>query len=808
VDRVASAAERSVRPQVRLVGRFADGIPLEPPPHPLTPLVGRERESAGIRQLLAQDEVRLCTLTGPGGIGKTRLAIQAAHDCLPDFPDGVAWVSLAPLTDPDLVLPTIAQAIGVVGPGAQPVSERIARALDGRHMLIVLDNFEHLAVAARELARLLQTAHSVTFLVTSRSPLRISGEHEFSVPPLALPGRHADRSGDLASFPAIALFEARTRSVRREFAIDESNGAAVLEICRRLEGVPLAIELAAARGKALPPFALLDRLSQGLDLLAGGPIDQPPRHQTMRAAVEWSYDLLTPSQQALFRQLSVFAGGFSLGAAAAAAAADAADSRFLDSIAALVDASLLTPAADAAEQPRFLMLETIRQFGLERLETGGELETVSNRFADWCSELANRAGAAFAGDGPGVWAGRLAQEIDNFRSALALLDARGANERILELATALAPLWSALGHQREGLQWLSVALEQTRGTAPPELSIQGSVVAARLATTVVDFQRAEQLALAARDLAVTIDDRQGTADADCVLGNLARGVGDQTEARACYDRALAIYRTLEDRYSTGYTLIQLAKLGDLGSPDDPGDPDDQATAEIMAAEALEIYRELRNRWGAARALNQVAYLGYKQGRLGESAARAGEALAMFRESGNLSEGSQCIENLADVAGAAGNAELAATLYGICEGLQERLGAPMWPIYRIEYEQEIARVRVAMAADAFEAAWAAGRELPEDAAVTTALQAAERLAQPGDDPAGAPVLSLPGNLTGREVEVLRLLATGASNQAIADTLFISVTTVKGHVQSIMRKLGLNSRTALAAYAVRQGLVPPS
>ena len=245
--------------------------------------------------------MRLLTLTGPGGIGKTRLAIEVANDGLDVFPDGVAFVALAPLTDPDLVLPTIAQAIGVVGPGTQSIDERLARALDRQQMLIVLDNFEQVAPAARQLAALMRATRDVSFLVTSRATLHISGEHEFSVPPLDLPP--AGAGADSRSYSACALFEARTRAILGEFTLDDTNGATVLEICRRLGGVPLAIELAAARGKALSPTALLERMSHDLDLLSGGPVDQPPRHQTMRAAIQWSYDLLPADQQQRFRQL-------------------------------------------------------------------------------------------------------------------------------------------------------------------------------------------------------------------------------------------------------------------------------------------------------------------------------------------------------------------------------------------------------------------------------------------------------------------------------------------------------------------------
>jgi predicted ATPase/DNA-binding CsgD family transcriptional regulator len=796
---LAEAPEAVKKPAVRLMPRAVEAMPIEAPPQPLTTLVGRDRAAASVLHQISRPNVRLLTLTGPGGIGKTRLAIQVANDALDDFPDGVAFVALAPLTDPDLVLPTIAQAIGVVGPGTQSIEDRLARALDRQRMLVVLDNFEQVAPAARQLSALLQATHEVRFLVTSRATLHISGEHEFPVPPLDLPP--AGAADDLGRYSACALFEARTRAVRGEFAIDEANGATVLEICRRLGGVPLAIELAAARGKALSPAALLERMTDDLDLLSGGPIDQPARHQTMRAAIQWSYDLLPPDQQQRFRQLSLFAGGCSLDAALAVTAPDR-PAALLPELSALIDASLLhqEPWPDGA--PRYWSLDLIRRFGLEQLAASGELDETVVRFSDWLTRLAEEAGAASTGAGPGDWADTVARELPNFRVALTILDEQGATEPLLRLATTLGPLWSALGHQREGLQWLTVALDRAGAETPAALVLSARILATRLATTVGDFSRAEALASTAGELAQQSGDIAALADTACMLGNLARGIGDQVGAKAHYETALEIYRDRNDRYNVGYTLIQLAKLGDLGIPQRPGNPADIEMAQAQCREALEIYRELGNLWGIARALNHLAYLHYKAGDFREAAVASGEALPLFADSGNLTEGSQCIENLADIAGAIGNGELAARLYGIADGLQERLGAPMWPTYRAEYEQEVARARALLDPEKMDAVWQAGRALSDEEMVAEALAAAVVLA--GEQPAAPVPTAETHGLTARELEVLRLLATGASNQEIADALFISVTTVKGHVQSIMRKLDLNSRTALAAFAVRTRL----
>ncbi len=774
-------------------------MPLEGPPQPLTTMVGRDRDAAAVLEQIGQPGVRLLTLTGAGGIGKTRLAIQVATDAHDLFPDGVAFVALSPLTDPELVLPTIAQAIGVVGPGTLSIGERLARALDRQEMLIVLDNFEQVGPAAFQLATLLKQTRAVKFLVTSRVTLHISGEHEFPVPPLDLPV--SGTGADIRSSSACALFEARTRAVRGDFSIDDANGATVLEICRRLGGVPLAIELAAARGKALPPAALLERLTHDLDLLSGGPVDQPPRHQTMRAAIQWSYDLLPPEQQQRFRQLSLFAGGCSLDAALAVTSSER-PAALLPELSALIDASLLLQDPQYDDAPRYWMLDLIRRFGIEQLRASGELHDTVLRFTAWLTELADQAGAAFVGTGPGDWTVTLEREVPNFRTALSMLEEAGATEALLLLTTALGPLWSALGHQREGLHWLLTALDRADPHTPAPLVLSARILATRLAITVGDFEQAKALVTVADELAQQSGDVAALADSACTLGNLARGIGDQPTARAHYETALSIYRAREDRYNIGYTLIQLAKLGDLGIPDQPGNPVDIASAEQMCREALDIYRALGNVWGMARATNHISYLHLKAGTFSEAATLAAEALTLFAESGNLSEGSQAIENLADAAGALGQGELSARLYGMAEGLQERLGTPMWPTYRAEYEQEVGRVRTLLDPATLEQAWTAGRELPDQSMVEEALASALLLA--GDSPGVQARTAETFGLTARELDVLRLLATGASNQAIANDLFISVTTVKGHVQSIMRKLELNSRTALAAFALQSGL----
>ena len=756
-----------------------------------------------MRALLERPEVRLVSLNGTGGIGKTRLAIQIANDAAADFPDGIAFVSLSALTDPDLVLPTLAQALGITGPGIHTIEERLVRLLDGQRMLLVLDNFEHVMAAAAALLALLHRTRVVTVLVTSRMPLRISGEHEFAVPPLELANERSDLS-EIAGSSACALFEARTQAVRTDFAIDSGNAETVLEICRRLGGVPLAIELAAARGKVLTPGGVVAAARAGSRSAVGGA--SRPSHSTSNNARRDPVELrpadtraatALPAALRLRGWMHARGGGISHGGSA--------NLELLDGLTALIDAGLVRQEPQSDGLPRYRMLDLIRRFGLERLQAGMERERTVRRFADWCIGIAEQAGAAFTGDGPGVWADTLAREIDNFRTAIALLEAQGDYESVLRMATALDPLWSVLGHQREGLQVLLATLSQLDEGAQPFQLMRARLVAARLATTVDDFPLAAELATLAHAEAERAGDDAAIADAHIVLGNRARGVGDHPTAWEHYEAALDIYRALDDRYNIGYALVQLAKLGDLGTPDLPGNPADLAAAEERCQQGLAIYRQLRNLQGVARATNHLSYLYYKAGRFAEAAQEAYEALWLFNQSGNLSEGSQCLENLADVAGATGKPLLAARLYGMAEALQDRFGTPMWPFYRAEYEQEVARVRAQLSPPEMQAAWSSGRNLPDDTLIAEALAASEQLSG-APDPAPTLPATLPFGLTNREIDVLRLLATGATNPEIADALFISVTTVKSHVQSIMRKLDLSSRSALAAWATRSGIAP--
>jgi predicted ATPase/DNA-binding CsgD family transcriptional regulator len=768
--------------RTRVTATIAGRVPVLP--HPLTSFVGRDAEVAAACALLRSSDVRLLTLTGPGGVGKTRLALSVAHKLAGGFASEIAVVSLAPISDPRLVLPTVAQALGVREAPNRPLIDQLTLALGERRRLLVLDNLEQVVAAAPEVATLLDACPRLTILATSRVPLRISGEQEYSVPPLGLQA-------------AVALFVERARAARPDFALTDAIASAVADVCRRLDGLPLAIELAAARAKVLSPQALLVRLSDRLRLLTGGPRDLPARQRTLRDAVAWSHDLLTPEEQALFRRLAVFAGGFTLEAAEHVTGGQTSVSptppaplppSVLDGVASLVDKSLLR-VDDGGPEPRFTMLETVREYGLERLEFAGEAESTRRRHAAWVLAFAVRAEARhFDADGP-AWLDRLDVEADNIRNAFEFLTRGEDVEGTARLAIALRKYWTQRGHLREGQGWSEWLL--TRADAlRPAIRAAALLVAASLAENRNDHERAAELGDASLLIARGNGDRLGVAGALHLLGLAAMRRGRSDRATAYLVEAIESYRVL------GHTPWLAAALSNLAMVAYRQGELEAATE--LAEEAVRLNAQTRFAWGGAQARFVVAEIARLQGDTARAGRLLRESLVIYHEQREIWGTIECLVPLAAVAAAAGQPAAAGRLFGAAESLCGSIGADL---LATGGETELATDALRPLFDV--PAFAAGRATGQAQTPDQILAKLPNAIRDAPEPAPAPPAGDGHGLTAREREVLVLLARGSSNQEIAVALGISALTVKTHVTSILAKLKLPSRAAAATYVHRHG-----
>ena len=681
--------------------------PESPLPAPPTPLVGREREVAAVRASLEGDGTRLLTLTGPGGVGKTRLALEVAREAGERFPDGVAFVALAPVSDPDLLVTAVAQGLGLREAGGRSVRELVRGHLETRRLLLVLDNLEHLLGAAPEVAALLAGCHSLKVLATSRAPLRLRGEQEYPLGPLPVPDlTRLPAVADVEGVPSVRLLVERAREASPSFALTQQNAAALAAICRRLDGLPLALELAAARLKLLPPTALLARLDEALPLLSGGPRDLPQRQRTMRDTVAWSHDLLSEEEQTLFRRLAVFAGGFALQAAEAVGGRTV-----LEGLYTLLENSLVRTDTDDPE-PRFAMLETVRAYGLERLAASGEEGEARGLHADYFLALAGRAHPELEGGGQVAWLNLLEREHDNLREAMRWLLEVGEPERAARLGSATWVFWAVRGHASEGQLWLERALAS------------GGLSAGARARTLA----AISLLLFAK-------------------GEIGRMSG-------LVEEAIAGARTAGDRETLAFAMVQRGYAATFR-----GDLD---AAEEALSEGLEMIGGRGGRWNAAliqNALGQVALsrgdFGRAMGLLreGEAALReTGDAFtlatnlniqatisqiegddkrteALLRESVGLSAALRDtwalvygLVGLAGVAARDGDPERAARLFGAAEALGEAASVALsFPPTLALYERDLAIIKAQLDPERFDAAWAEGRALTVDLAAAEALE---------------------------------------------------------------------------------------
>ena len=865
-------------PPLHTLESFLNNLPVQP-----TPFLGREQEVAAIGGLLRREDVRLVTLTGPGGTGKTRLALQVAADVSDLFPGGVFFVNLAPISDPALVVPTIAETLVIRERSGQALLERLTEELRQLQMLLMLDNFEQVASAAEHVAALLIACPRLKVLVTSREVLHVRAEHEFPVPPLAVPDpNHLPDLATLSHQTAVALFLQQAQAVKPDFHLTDTNARTIAELCAHLDGLPLAIELAAARMKLFSPRALLARLGSRLSVLTSAERDVPARQQTLRDTIAWSYNLLDTQEQRLFRRLSVFVGGCSMEAIEALyTSPGSASEPLLDTVASLVDKSLLQHVEQQTEEePRFVMLESIREYALERLESHGETQAARRAHATYFLRLAEEAEQGIAGPQQATLLERLEREHDNLRATMqwSTSHAEEGKDMALRLGGALRSFWYVRAYFSEGRDFLERALRLRDVVAAP-VRAKALHTASLLHDALGSLERAAALCEESVALYRELADTLGIASGLRLLADIAWNRGNLAEARALGEESLMLFREGGDKRSVADVLYHLGSLAveqgeyargrdlltesltinrELGntriialslfglallyymSGDDlvqahmwldegfalfkeVGDKEnsanslslsgmfalsegDTASAHSLTAQALALFQEMKLQ-GTALPLYAGAEVARVEGDSPRAQALYEQSVGVARKAGDQRMITSGLEGLAAAVAAQGNHVWAAHLWGAAEALRETIGTPLPPVDRASYHRAVEALRTQLGEQAFATAWAEGRTMSPEQALAApgqvTLSASTKEERPSSPTTTSPP-PYPDGLTAREVEVLRVVAQGLTNEQVAERLIISPRTVDTHLTSIYSKIGVSSRVAATRYAIEHHL----
>jgi predicted ATPase/DNA-binding CsgD family transcriptional regulator len=807
-------------------------------PQELTSFIGRTQELREIRRLLEAN--RIVTLTGAGGCGKTRLSLQVAVDAASDYLDGAWFVELATLTDPSLVAQAVASALGVREETGRSLTATLCDYLESMNLLLVLDNCEHLrTTCALLVSDLLSSCPGLRVLATSRERLEIEGEIVLTVPALRLPEPEKRLSvEDLANYEAIQLFVERARANTPRFGINEQNSLSIVQICRQLDGLPLAIELAAARVSVLAPAQIAARLNERFRLLGSGTSLAPSRHQTLIALLDWSYELLSEAERALLLWLSVFSGSFSLDAVGAVCDGVIDEYELINLLAHLINKSLVV-VIDYDGEVRYRLLETIRQYAWKKLTASGDvsmLSTLRDRHRDWYLAFAEQAQAKLTSGEQSKWLDLLELEHDNLRSALEWsIRGNPYAESALRLSAALWRFWDMRGFISEGRSWLSDALA-VHNDAPAQIRAKALNAAGTLAAEQSDYGQATVLYEKALALRRQAGDTQGVAASLSNLGVMARKKGDFDEAERLYKESLEILRDLGNLGSIASVLDNLGLVKQYQG--------DYKQADQLYGEALKIFKQEDDKQGISMALNNRGKMAQYQGNYITAKALYYEAQALASDIGDKLGVVGILSNLGDVANCEGDyeqaerfylesldlcqhlgctqetaecleglttailryqPERAARLLGAAETLHKRAGnSPLPPIKRLAHEHLAATLRSRLGEKAFTVAWLAGRAMAVDEVLAfppdrTRKSLVERL------DLGFPSPPYPAGLTRREVEVLRLLAVGMTDVEAAARLFLSRRTVHAHTTSIYSKLGVNTRGAAGRFAIDHNLL---